>query len=411
MKEESPLKGRTGGGVSEAPLPLQGVRILDLTRLLPGPYATMLLADLGAQVTKVEEPERGDYARDIGPYIRGIGCWYLMFNRNKRSLGINLKEDRGKELFCKLVARSHVVIEGFRPGTARRLGVDFDSLLEHNPRLVYCSLSGYGQNGTYASRVGHDVNYIGVSGLLDMTRGSDGAPVIPGLPIADLAGGLLAAFLITVALRETEATGRGRFLDVSMADLVSSWSIYNLLPYLATGTAPRGGETLSTGKYPSYNAYQAADGKYLTLGATEEKFWRAFCRRAGVPDLESDHTPEDRRRDDVEARIRETLRGREVSEWLEVLPGDEVPVAPVNSPEELMTDPGLADRGIFWTLEDSALGSLTQSRFRVAYTSDLEERSTPPPSLGAHSAEVLRELGLSREEIQELARRGIVALP
>lgn len=405
------MKVRKGGGRTTASLPLRGVRILDLTRLLPGPYATMLLADLGAEIIKVEEPNKGDYAREIGPYIRGIGCWYLMFNRNKKSLGINLKEARGRELFYRLVERSHVVIEGFRPGTAKRLGVDFDSLQEHNQSLVYCSLSGYGQTGAYSSRVGHDINYIGVSGLLDMTRVADGKPAIPGLPVADLAGGLLAAFLISIALREAEASGKGRYLDVSMTDLVSSWSIYNLLPYLATGTVPKGGESFSTGKYPSYNLYQASDGKYITLGATEEKFWKAFCRQTGLSDLEADHTPEESKRDDVEARTRETFRARRSSDWLETLRGEEVPVAPVNSPEELMKDPGLADRGIFWTLEDPRLGSLVQSRFQVEYTADLEERSTPPPSLGEHSAEVLQEVGLSREEVQELARRGIIALP
>ncbi len=399
-----------GSGETAAALPLQGIRILDLTRLLPGPYATMLLADLGAEVVKVEEPNKGDYAREIGPYIQGIGCWYLMFNRNKKSLGINLKEARGRELFYRLVERSHVVIEGFRPGTARRLGVDFDSLQAHNQKLVYCSLSGYGQTGAYSSRVGHDINYIGVAGLLDSTRGTDGSPAIPGLPVADLAGGLLAAFLISIALRDVEASGKGRYLDISMADLISSWSIYNILPYLATGRAIEGGKTFSTGRYPSYNLYQASDGKYITLGATEEKFWRAFCRQSGLSDLEADHAPEGSRRDEVEARARETLGARRSTEWLETLRGEEVPVAPVNRPEDLMDDPGLADRGIYWTLEDPRLGSLVQSRFRVAYTANLEERSTPPPSLGEHSAEILRDVGLSMDEIEELARKGIVAL-
>ncbi len=392
-------------------LPLEGVRILDLTRLLPGPYATMLLADLGAEVIKVEEPQRGDYAREIGPFVEGIGCWYLMFNRNKRSLAVDLKAPRGREILYRLVESSHVVIEGFRPGTVKRLHVDYKTLRKHNKGLVYCSLSGYGQEGRYSSWVGHDLNYIGVSGLLDMTRTAGGTLAVPGLPVADLAGGLLAAFLICVALRESESTGVGRYLDVSMADLISSWSIYNLLPFLATGEAPKGGATFSTGRYPCYSIYETSDGKFLTLGATEEKFWKAFCHEAGLPDLEAYHVPEGDMLKEVEARTRETLRKRPLDEWLQRLAERGVPVAPVNGPADLMEDPGIHDRGIFWSLRDRGYGPVVQSRFSVAYTEDLGERSTPPPHLGEHTQGILQGLGISQAEIRDLAEKGIVALP
>src|SRR6056297_3088540 len=253
---------------------LDGIRVLDLSRLLPGPYATQLLADAGAEVIKIEDTDAGDYARVMPPYTDdGVGAIFDAINRGKRSVALDLKSDEGREAFLTLAESADVVFEQFRPGVVDRPGVDYESVRARNENVVYCSLSGFGQTGPHADRVGHDLNYVGMAGLLDMTRADeDSPPQIPGYPVGDMAGGLFAAFSIVGALlsRELGNTG-GEYVDVAMTDVVASFSQSIAYDALA-GEEPRPGETALTGDGPWYDIYECADGRYVTIAALEPKF-------------------------------------------------------------------------------------------------------------------------------------------
>lgn len=386
---------------------LDGVRVLDLSRLLPGPYATQLLADAGADVVKVEAPGTGDPARELPPPTdRGVGRVFDAVNRGKRSVAIDLKRDRGTELFGRLAAGADVVLEGFRPGVADRLGVGYDDLGELNPSIVYCSLSGYGQVGPLADRVGHDLNYVGRAGMLDMTRdGPEAAPVIPGYPIADMAGGLFAAFAIVGALA-SRALGNtdGEYLDVAMTDVVASFSTAVTADAFAGGH-PRPGETPLTGAYPWYDVYAAADGEYVTLAALEPKFWGAFCEAVDRPELRGLHgttDPDERRalREALESLFAERPRDA----WIDRLGDAEAMVAPVRTPAELIEDDQLAARGLLREPDDGRprVGFPARSSAAPATTDE------SVPGHGEHTDAVMAELGLSAAERERLREDGVI---
>lgn len=265
-----------------------GLRLLDLSRLLPGPYCSLLFADLGAEVIKVEEPGLGDYARSNLPHYgkTGVGAAYLMLNRNKKSLALNLKADAGKAIFRRLIRTADVLLESFRPGVMDRLGLGWEALRGENPGLVYCALSGYGQDGPYRNLVGHDINYMGYAGALAITGPRGGPPLMPGVQVADIGGGaLMAAFAIAAALHHRARAGQGQFLDVSMTDGVVSWLANHYGPFFATGQLPVRGEERLNGGWVCYQIYETADGKHLTLGALEPKFWANLCALLRREDL------------------------------------------------------------------------------------------------------------------------------
>ena len=274
---------------------LDGLRVLDLSRLLPGPFATQLLADAGADVIKIEDTDRGDYARYMPPYTDdGTGTIFDAVNRGKRSVAIDLKTKPGREAFMRLVETADVVFEQFRPGVVDRLGVDYESVRKHNPEVVYCSLSGFGQTGPHADRVGHDLNYVGMAGLLDLTRVDEETdPQIPGYPIGDMAGGLFAAFSILGAL-VSRGIGNtdSEYVDVAMTDVVASFS-QAVAHEALTGDSPRPGETPLTGAAPWYGVYETANGRYITIAAIEEKFWTRFCEAVDREDLLDAHMTTD----------------------------------------------------------------------------------------------------------------------
>lgn len=387
---------------------LDGVCVLDLTRLLPGPYATQLLADLGADVVKVEDPGSGDYARDQPPLTdRGHGRLFEAINRGKRSVAIDLKHETGRELFYQLAAGADVVFEQFRPGVADRLGVDHEAVREHNRDIVYCSLSGYGQTGPYADRVGHDLNYVGVGGLLDMTRASpDEAPRIPGYPIADMAGGLFAAFAIVGALA-SRALGNtdGENIDVAMTDVVASLSQAVTADAL-DGEDPRPGDTALTGRDPWYDVYQAADGRYLTIAALEPKFWAAFCEAVDRSDLRPVHgtdDPAERRalREELIALFAERPR----ADWLDRLADTEAMVGPVNTPRELLADPQIEARDLVERPDDGP----PRIGFPARHSGGGAGPDRPAPALGEHTDELLGALGLDDSALEQLRNDGVVA--
>jgi crotonobetainyl-CoA:carnitine CoA-transferase CaiB-like acyl-CoA transferase len=311
--------------------PLVGITVLDLTRLLPGAAATMLLANFGAEVLKIEEPGGGDYARRMPPLIDGEGAVFRATNRGKKSIVLDLKTADGKASFERLAAQADVLIEGFRPGVMKRLGLDYDTLHLQNERLIYVSLTGYGQTGPRAAMAGHDINYIALGGFL----GGTGA--IPGAQIADLAGGSLQAVVgILLALAARQKTGRGQFVDVSMLDGVEWLMTLPLAVYSATGEMP----TILSGRYACYQTYRTADGRWLAAGALEPKFWTALCGKLGCPEFIPYQFAEGERQAEIIESLRKMFQTKTAAQWLELFQGADVCVTLVRNVAEVAADRG-----------------------------------------------------------------------
>ena len=373
-------------------LPLAGIRVLDLSRLLPGPYCTLLLADLGAEVVKVETPLVGDYARTVADF--GGPAMFAAVNRNKKSVALNYRNPRGKELLLHLAQTSDAMIETFRPGAVKRWGIDYDAVAQVNPRIVYCSLSGYGQDGPYAHRAGHDLNYIAIGGLLALNGATGGPPILPGVQIADQAGGMLAAIAILASLVGRQTTGQSAYLDVAMIDAVAAWvaPIAGSL-YTFTGQNPPRGQMPLSGGLPCYNVYETADGKFISLAALEPHFWAAFCNAILRDDLltrQFDATAID----ELATLFRQHTR----DEWRERLHKADACVEPVNGIDEALHNSHLRHRGL--VTEQDTFGS----PFHFAAQSG----SFSAPALGQDTLEVLTQLGLSAKEIRELEAAGMV---
>mgnify|MGYP006287816305 CR=1 FL=1 len=381
---------------------LDDVRVLDLTRLLPGPYATQLLADLGATVIKVERPEGGDAARHMGTAGEsGNGRIFEAVNRGKRSVALDLKDEADREAFYDLVAEADVVFESFRPGVAERLGVDHDTLSAYNEDLVYVSLSGYGQDGPNADRAGHDLNYAGVTGLLDMTRrDASSPPTVPGYPAVDMSSGLFAAFSIVSALFDREAGGGGSYVDVAMTDVVLSFSQIFAGQALADDD-PRPGETMLTGKYPCYDVYRTADERWLTVAALEPKFWHELCAAIDRPELVERHMSDDPA---VRAAVRDALEDafaeRSLEAWLDDLDDVDTAVGGVYTVGEALDHPQTREREMVVTADDAPprLGFPARSPA-------IESVPTTVPGHGEHTAAVLRDAGVPSDVVEQVTRR------
>jgi len=386
---------------------LDGVCVLDLTRLLPGPYATQLLADAGADVVKVEDTGAGDYARHMPPVTDdGVGAVFDAVNRGKRSVAIDLKDDDGRAAFHDLVSDADVVIESFRPGVTDRLGVDYETLTDHRPDLVYCSLTGYGQDGPYADRAGHDLNYVGLAGLLDMTRDDDGeSPRVPGYQIADMAGGLLAAFSICSALLSRELGNTdGEYLDVALTDAVVSFS-QAIAPDALAGDEPRPGETPLTGQYPWYDVYGTKDGRYVTLGALEPQFWTTFCEAVDRPDLADAHmTGDAAEREALREELTDIFRSRTLEEWADAMADVDAAVDAVYTPAETFDHPQIEARGYVERPADAA----PRVGLPVCGSEISRDDLGAAPGHGEHTEEVLSAAGLGADDIQRLRDAGAI---
>ena len=392
---------------------LADVKILDLTRLLPGPFATMLLADLGADVLKVEDTGMGDYVRWAPPYHEGVddsakSALFLALNRGKRSMRVNLKEDAGREVLLQLVENADVLVEGFRPGVMERLGVGYQTLRERNPRIVFCSVTGYGQTGPYTARSGHDLNYLGLIGMLDLTGPADGAPVQSAGQVADLGGGgLMAAYSILAALREAERSGQGQAVDVSMADGALSWLTMVAGQYLADGRVPgRGAESL-TGGIVCYRPYACADG-HVTLGALEPKFWAAWCAGVGREDLmDKAFEPPG---SDTHAQVERIFAGRTRAEWAAFADQHDCCLEPVlNLGEALDSELVRARDMVVEVDQPGAKAPVRLLGHPVKFSGTPADATRPGPALGEHTAQVLTDLGYSPEQVAELEAAGAVA--
>ena len=388
---------------------LDGVRILDLTRLLPGGYATLLMADLGADVVKVEEPGKGDYIRWTPPLVGDFSAAHIALNRNKRSITLNLKSDEGRDLFKQLTADFDVVIESFRPGVMDRLGLGFDQLSDINPRLVYCAISGYGQDGPRSLVAGHDANYIGYAGVLSIIGEEGRRPVLPGVQIGDLAGGGMAAVIaILAALHARNVTGRGDFCDISMMDGAASWLSIHAADFVASKQVPERERMHLSGDHPCYRIYPAADG-WITVGALEPQFWSALCTALGKEHLSGDAFAAGDRRASVIAELEETFAARTRAEWMAELDGLDVCVGPVNDLLEAFEDPQLRQREMFFEADVPTVGPWTHvgNPIRLSeHGGDVNGR--PPPRMGEHTSEVLGEVGISEAQVEGLRSTGIV---
>lgn len=353
-------------------LPIEGVKILDLSRMLPGPYCSMLLSDLGADVVVVEIPGRAF----TPPYLQ----------RNKKSITLNLKAEGSKEIIYKLAENSDILLEGFRPGVTKTLGVDYDTLKEINPGIIYCSISGYGQDGPYKNKSGHDINYIGYAGILNIPNQ---VPSVPGTTIADLGSSMFAVISILAALLAREKTGKGQYIDVSMLDSVVSW----------TGTYAGG--ALASGSVSTYGIYETKDN-YITLGALEEKFRKNFFKV-----VEKFADPDQKKKIKKKDVFSEVLKTKTTAEWIKLFDDADVPCSPVSSPDEAFSDPQVLHRDMVVEVEGPQ-GKLRQVPFPVKLSDTPAKIRSPPAPFGAHTNQILGDLGYTEEQISEFKKSGVI---
>jgi alpha-methylacyl-CoA racemase len=397
-------------------LPLDGVRVLDLSRLLPGGFCSLLLADFGADVLKVEDTGLGDYIRWATPYYEGAedsakSALFLALNRGKRSMRLNLKSAEGREVLLRAVGEADVVLESFRPGVLERLGVGYKAMREVNPAIVYCAITGYGQDGPNRDRSGHDMNYLGLVGLLGLTGDAGGPPVQAAGQIADLGGGaLMAAFGILAALRERDRSGEGQLVDVSMADGALSWLGMVAARYLAEDVVPRRGDLELAGSLACYRPYACADG-WVTLGALEPKFWQAWCRGVGREDLVEQQFA--RPGSDAHREVETIFHARTREEWRAFASEHDCCLEPVLDLDEALDSELVRAREMVVELDQpGAQRPVRQLGVPVKLgRTPGDANRAPGPGLGEHTREVLAALGYDDQQIAALLESGAAAGP
>ncbi len=381
--------------------PLDGIRILDLARLGPGPHSSQILADLGAEIITVEPPAkkgRKDLKMPRGAPIR----------RNTSSITLNLKTDAGREIFRRLVAEVDVVMEGFRPGVAKRLGIDHESLCAIKPDIISVSLSGFGQAGPYSQVVGHDINYQAMAGILHLTGDPNGPPAIPGNAVADNAGGITGALAIAVALLAKERTGVGQHIDIAMLDTLLTMMLLSVNQHVDTGQSPKRGETMLTGMFNFYNVYECRDGKYVSVGAIEPWFYANLCRLLGREDfIEDQRATGEVARQRIEV-FREIFLGKTRDEWVAELMHQETCVTPVYSLDEVVQDRHFRERGSIVEADDPDEGSKTQVGMLMQLSQTPGAIRRPPPEIGQDTEAVLRELGYDDAAIESMLAAGAI---
>jgi crotonobetainyl-CoA:carnitine CoA-transferase CaiB-like acyl-CoA transferase len=378
--------------------PLKGLRVLDLSRLIPGPFCTLILSDLGASIDKVEDPHVGDYLRVFPPLKNGLSGRFIALNRDKRSICLDLKKPDGRDTLLRLARNYDVVVETFRPGVLDRLGVGFAALSEVNPRIVLCSISGYGQNGPLRDRAGHDLNYVSLAGVTGMAGPSENVPPTPPIQLADVAGGALwGAVGILSALIGVQRTGRGRHLDVSMCEGALAFMLPDLGNYDAGGVPPKRGGELLNGGSPAYGVYRTQEGRFVSVGALEPKFWSALNEKLGRKVDLSELVATGEQATRVKGELQAIFATRTRDEWEAHFAGADVCVEPVLSPDEIEKHPQHQARQLFFPV-----GPYKQMRTPFG-TADGHQ---VPPMLGEHTADILGENGFSADEIAALKSTG-----
>ena len=394
--------------------PLSGVVVVDLTQILAGPMCTMMLADMGANVVKVEKPNGGDDNRRMGPPF--VGDWaagFLALNRNKRSLVLDLRDERGQAAFRRLVDRADVVVENFRPGVMDRLGLGYSELAKIKPELVYCTISGFGSTGPYRNRGGFDLVTQGMSGLMSITGHPDSPPAKVGVPITDISAGLLAANGVLCAYIHAQRTGQGQMVDTSLLEAGIAYTVWESSVYLIDGEIP--GPLGSAHRVSApYQALKTKDG-YINIGASTQRTWEQFCRAIDLEDLISDsrfEIPGDRKKREVElaALLEETLTQQTTGHWMELFDKSGVVAGPIYNMEQVYQDPQVQAREMLVDLEDPELGTLHNIGIPVKLSETPGRIRHRAPALGEHSIEILNEFGFSKKEVDNLVQAEVVGI-
>jgi crotonobetainyl-CoA:carnitine CoA-transferase CaiB-like acyl-CoA transferase len=392
--------------------PLSSLKVLDFSALLPGPYASMMLADMGAEVLRVEAPRRPDMVRLMRPFDdEGNSSWHSMLNRSKRSLGLNLKRPGAVEVVKRLVSEGgyDIVLEQFRPGVMDRLGIGYESLTAVNPQLIYCAITGYGQTGPLKNRAGHDLNYLSLAGVMSHTGRKESGPVPPGVQVADVGGGSLGAvtgLLAAVILRQV--TGEGQFVDISMFDMAVAWHSHVVSMYLVGGDVPTFESWgLNGGGY--YDCYETQDGRYLSVGSLEPQFWQGFCHAIERPDfIERGYAAETGKMEALKGEIGTVIRGKTLAEWTAVFAEQDVCVEPVLSVPEMIEHPQTVARQMVVEVVQGNGRIQKQIGAPLKFSGSQPEYKHTGVKLGAHNEEVLAEIGYSAAEIAELQEGGVL---
>jgi len=403
-------------------LALDGVKILDLTRAGPGPYCTMILGDLGADVIKIEAPpavgdrQAGSFHSPVGEQAKTEAA-YQCLNRNKRSVALNLRSDAGRQVFHQMVKDTDIIVEGFRPGVVKRLGIDYEAISKINPGIIYCSITGYGQDGPYSGLSGHDINYISIGGALHLVGEADRPPSIPLNLVADYGGGgANAAIGILSALKVRDKTGKGQYIDISLTDSAIYLNCAVTPNYFYNQVVPQRQSIWPNGGYPYYNIYQTKDGGYITIGCLEPWLWENFCRAIGKEEFipiqfEVEHfvyPPEGSQWQEVTTYLKQVFLTRTRDEWFDFLSQKDVPIGKVYSMDEVFADPQVLHRQMVIEVEHPTEGKVKQVGLPIKLSDTPGEVRSLGPVLGEHTEEVLTALGYNRKKIDELRQEGII---
>lgn len=370
---------------------LTGIRVLDMSRLLPGPYCTMLLADFGAEVIKIEEPGKGDYSRSFPPFLKDFGYWHLQLNRNKQSVVLDLKSEEGKNIFLELVKTSDVVVESYRPGVLKKLGVDYEAAAKVNPKIIYCSLSGYGSKGPLAHKADHDLGYLSLAGVTAMSGEADGAPAIPGVLMADMNAALSAGMSIMIALRHAALTGQGQEIDISLFNVAM-----NLMPgaaslFFGSGFVAERGNNWLTGAYANYNIYATADGRYVSVGCLEKKFWRNLCLGLDKEEL-IDMIDDESNHPYLKEQLAAAFKQKTMREWEEFFADKDACVTPVLNFKEAVESEQVQANEMVLNVQDDELGEYQQLGFAMKLSKTPAQLNKRAPRLGEDTEKILAQL-------------------
>ncbi|MGD8661440.1 MAG: CaiB/BaiF CoA-transferase family protein [Desulfobacterales bacterium] len=376
---------------------LSGITVIDLSRLLPGPYCSMVLADHGARVIAVEDKR-----------FLADELFFNLINRNKEHMSLNLKTEKGKEIFFRLIQNADVLLEGFRPGVVDRLGVGYETVQKVNPKIIYCSITGYGQSGPFRDRAGHDANYLGYAGVLDLIGEADRPPSIPGVPIADMAGGSMnAAIGILLALFARQNTGKGQYIDISMTDGMVAFLPTAMFFRQLTGQEPVRADGLFSHRYACYNTYETADGRFLSIGAVEKRFWRQLCDLLGVPDY-AELQYDDQHRIEIIDFMRQAFKQKTLNEWNLVFGDKDICWGRVQSLSEVLEDPLFRQREMVVEIKGNDGKTSKALGVPVKLSDTPGAVRTPPVDFGESTSDILQELGYTPNEIKKFAEEGVV---
>jgi crotonobetainyl-CoA:carnitine CoA-transferase CaiB-like acyl-CoA transferase len=390
-------------------LPLEGMQVLDLSQRLPGGLCTQILAYLGAEVIKLENPRGGDGFRNTPPLLGANGSFFYILNRNKKSMILNIKKPAGRDIFLNMASGADIIVESARPGTMKKIGLAYEDLQGLNPKIIYCSVTGFGQTGPYRERPAHDINILAISGILEVLGEKGRPPIVPAIMISGSGGGgITAALGIMAALLRRERTGKGQYLDVSILDGLSPFLALMMSEYLAGQEAPIRGESRLGGGHACYNIYETRDGKFLALGCLEKKFWDELCRCLKREDLCADLLAPLPRQKEIIQELKAIFLKKNRDEWMTILGQGEICFAPVNSLPEALADPQVRHRGLWFQAAHPAGETIPQQGFPVKFSQDQPELRIPPPLLGQHTREIMQTMGYDEAAITILRASGVV---